>query len=383
VKRRGPGGFAGGLAAFLVALGGCYTSEPPEVAEPGGDEVTIFVPGIKGSFLETECGERAWLDASDLLSKGDLSLALPPGGDDRFGPLHPRGVLTKFTLIPLVASASVYLPWLELGHDRIPGFLPFAYDWRQDVRESVLALSRRIDALAERRGGKLRVNLIGHSLGGLIAFAYVRYGGGDPAQGVTWAGARYVKRLALVGSPFGGSPSFLSDILRGDKNGRNVRLLAPEAMASFVSAYQLLPYPGTFFVDEAGKRLPLDASEAKTWEGVPPERRPTPSALAAARSFRQALVAPGPEAPHDLRILVVMGTGHDTTGQVRLTRKDEIDSADFASSPAVSGDNRVPEASCLPPVPSESYALVKTSADHVNLLNDEAVQKAVLDFLAH
>ncbi len=374
----------------LAALLGCSTASPPEVVEPAGDEVTIFVPGIKGSFLETPEGERVWLNASDLLSSGDRSLALPPGGDDRFGPLRPNGVLTKFRVFPF-ASAEVYLPWLELGHDRLPGFLPLAYDWRRDAREAVLELAQRVDALAAKHGDRLRVNLVGHSLGGLIALTYVRYGSGDPAKGITWAGAAHVKRLVLAGAPFGGSPSFLSDILRGDPTGKNVRLLAPEAMASFVSSFELLPYPGTFLVaregaelllHRAGAPLPLDVRDPATWESVPAARRPAAATLAASRVFREGLLdAPAaPAPPADLRVLVVAGTGRDTTGRVLLARGAEIDSADFHASPVVAGDGRVPESSCLPPAPLD-YRVVKTAADHVGLLNDEAVQEEIVRFL--
>jgi pimeloyl-ACP methyl ester carboxylesterase len=367
---------------FLLLLTvGCYTSSPPEVKEPEGDEVTIFVPGIKGSFLETTDGERVWLNASDLLSSGGRSLALPPGGDDRFGPLRPNGVLTRFRVFPF-AKADVYLPWLELGHDRLPGFVPFAYDWRRDAHEAVLALAQRVDELAAKNT-RLRVNLVGHSLGGLIALTYLRYGAGDPAKGVTWAGAARVKRLVLAGAPFGGSPSFLSDVLRGDPTGKNVRLLAPEAMASFVPSYELLPYPGTFFVDRAGAPLPLDVRDPATWESVPAARRPTSDALAASRVFREGLLdAPSaPKPPADLRVLVFAGTGRDTAGKVLLARGSEIDSADFQASPMVPGDSRVPEASCLPPAPLE-YKVVKTPADHVGLLNDEAVQEEIVRFLS-
>ncbi|MBI3722959.1 hypothetical protein HY251_03240 [bacterium] len=373
----------GALACLLGALGGCRTADPPEVQEPAGGEVTVFVHGMKGSFLVTEDGERAWLEASDLLSSGERSLALPPGGEERFGPLHPRGVLTRFTLFPVLATADVYLPWLEYGKERLPGFVPFVYDWRIDAREAVLSLARRIEALAAKRRGDLRVNLVGHSLGGLVALAYVRYGGGDPERGITWAGARFVKRLVLAGAPFGGSPSFLRDILLGDKIGRNVRLLAPEAMASFVPSYEILPQPGTFFVGGDGAPLARDVDDAKTWESLRPGRRPPAGALEARLAFRKALAASAsaPEPPGDLAVLVVSGTGRPTIRRVLLARPDDLGSADFRSSPTTSGDGRVTEESSLPPGPLV-YSVVKTPADHVGLLNDETVQEAIRSFFA-
>lgn len=373
--------------ALLVVTSGCYTSAPPDLVEPSGKEVTIFVHGIKGSFLVDERGERAWLSAGDLLSSGDRSLAVPPGGDDRFGPLRPDGPLTRFTIFPLIASADVYLPWLEFGARKLPGFTPFSYDWRLDAHEAVLGLAKRIDELAERRGGELRVNLVGHSLGGLIALTYVRYGGGDHAKGITWAGAKHVKRLALVGAPFGGSPSFLEDILRGDKNGRNEKLLAAEAMASFVTSYELLP-AGSFFVSGTTASntngLMLDALQPGAWEFVPETRRPTPAMLEKARAFREALreTPDAPKPPAGLQVLVVAGVGRSTIGAVSVPLLDQgIAAADFERSPRVDGDSRVPTDSCIPPRPLD-YKMFKTKADHVNLLNDEEVQEAIRAFIA-
>jgi pimeloyl-ACP methyl ester carboxylesterase len=367
------------LLALLVAVGGCHTCEAPPFAEPTGGEVTIFVHGIKGSFLYTEEGERAWLSASDLLSSGDRSLALPPGGKDRFGPLRVGGPLTRFTIFPLIATADVYLPWLEFGQEKLPGFLPFSYDWRRDARLAVEGLAKRIDELAAKRGGALRVNLVGHSLGGLIAMTYVRYGSGDPAKGVTWAGAKFVKRLVLAGAPFGGAPGFLKDILEGDKTGRNEKLLSREAMASFVSAYELLPYPGTFFTDDQ-----KTVDDPETWKklgaAVPSD---IVSILSRRWSFRQALrddeKAPSP--PSELKVLVVAGTDRPTIEKVAIA--DELGwwAASFSGSPTTSGDSRVPEKACTPPSPL-TFEKVTTDADHVNLLNDEKVQDAIRVFLS-
>ena len=90
-----------------------------------------------------------------MLTSGERSLALEfPGisAEPRFGPLVPDGPVTGFTVLPWVLEVPVYRPFLVHGHDALPGFSAYAYDWRRDVRESGAGLRARIDALLEGRG---------------------------------------------------------------------------------------------------------------------------------------------------------------------------------------------------------------------------------------
>ncbi|MEZ0227709.1 MAG: hypothetical protein ACAI25_03735, partial [Planctomycetota bacterium] len=130
--------------------------------------------------------------------------------------------------------------------------------------------------------------------------------------------------------------------------------------------------------------------DVKTWESVPAERRPTATMLEAALAFRSALLDEPTVAqpPSDLAVLVVTGTGRPTIGKVNSSRPrvgsgpfDSIETAHFESSPTVDGDSRVSMDACMPPKPLD-YKVHKTTADHVNLLNDEGVQEAIRAFLA-
>lgn len=367
-------------AAWTLALCAC-TAAPLRPPLPGGDEVTIFIHGIRGSFLVTEAGERAWLSVGDVLSGGERSLALPfPGQRPApvFGPLRPDGVMTRLTLAPLLVERDIYLGFLNFGMERLPGFLPFAYDWRVDAREAVKRLHETIEQLPAAR-----VNLIGHSLGGLVALYYLRYGGGGAAAGLTWAGAKRVSRAVFVGAPFRGAPAFLRDLLEGAPVGSNTRLVSREAAFTFATEFQLLPWPGRYFEDDT-----LDAGDAETWRkngwGVFADAalRDDPAYLAqlqrmlsAQREFREAL-GDAPGEPPEVRALSLVGEGHPTAARL-LVRDGRVN---FDGSPTEPGDGDVPAASAMPPAPLACGRL-STRAPHAAMLNDRDVQEAIARFV--
>lgn len=252
-------GFAWALVA--IALTGCSVARV-RLAPPTGDEVTLLVPGYRGSFLFTDGPEpeRAWFSPGDVVTRGERSLALPFPGQrpaERFGPLAPDGPITRLTLIPLLASIDVYRSAMEFGRERLPGFTTFGYDWRRDVRESAGALCARIEQLVAEGGGRRKVNLVVHSMGGLVALHCLLHGGAGPGT-QPWAGAAHVQRVVFVGTPFRGSPGIFDDLHEGTATGRNTALLRAEALFTFASSFQLLPWRSDFLVDAAGAPVALD-----------------------------------------------------------------------------------------------------------------------------
>ena len=88
---------------------------------------------------------------------------------------------------------------MQYGGAGPAGFVPFGYDWRQDIRVTAAQLAAFIDRLASERAGRLRVNLIGHSMGGLVALYFLRYGSDVSAHAITWAGAKYIPARRVCG----------------------------------------------------------------------------------------------------------------------------------------------------------------------------------------
>jgi hypothetical protein len=115
----------------------------------------------------------------------------------------------------------------------------FDYDWRRDLAESARRLGafirqRRayVQAECERRYGPedadVRFDIVAHSMGGLVARYFLRYGEADlPADGsepeTIWDGARYVDRVILIGTPNAGSLDALFELRRGASSGPSSR----------------------------------------------------------------------------------------------------------------------------------------------------------------
>lgn len=361
------------LLWVLCVLSGCTAAVPTFAKVSEGGTVTVFVHGYKGAFLDTDDGSRrAWLSVGQLTSAGHESLALPWPGQPHpptFPHLVPAGPVTKFTAIPLIISEDIYLSWLEFGRDHLPGFVPFAYDWRQDIRASGGQLCDFLKSLPASK-----IQLVGHSMGGLVTWSCLTQ---HPEL------AAKVTKVVFAGTPFRGGAGIFDDLFVGSRTGANVALLSREALFSFPSAWQLLAAKSDFFVDAAGAPVVLDAFSASEWVnrkwGVFAERsteadRVQLEKLLSAHAAVAAMIEHEP-LPSSIALLAVIGTGRPTVSGVRV-----LDAGfDFEHPATADGDGSVVATSALVPQP---FTRLDTSAEHVQLLNDHAVQ-AALDVFLH
>jgi pimeloyl-ACP methyl ester carboxylesterase len=220
---------------------------------------------------------------------------------------------------------------VDYGTDHFTCF-QFAYDWRRDNVENARLLHAFIlekqafvtKKLMERYGKvdrEVRFDIVAHSMGGLIARYYLRYGTQDPEDGpdLNWDGARYVERAILVGTPNAGSAAAIVDLVEG----RSFAPILPEYDAAILgtmpSVYQLLPrarHGALASADNSPDRVdPLDPAvwEQRAWgladprqagvlalllpDASPAERRTIAldhqrKCLARARAFQLALDRP-------------------------------------------------------------------------------------------
>ena len=277
------------LAGLAVA---CHSDTAPDLGrlyasglEQARTPPVILIPGALGSrLLDRRNGTEVWPGSTlHLLAGSKQDLALP------FDPLTLRPAddgLEASGLFEEVLHADFYgaiLQTLRQSGGFVPGklgeradprvrrYYVFAYDWRQDN----VTTAKRLDALIEqlRRDyddPNLRVNVIAHSMGGLITRYYLRYGTVDALEGegdfpINMAGAKKIGTAVLLGTPNLGSVSSLQSMLLGHRVG--VRRIEPEVLATMPSVYELLPHPLTdWSVDSSGKDLNLDLYDVATWK---------------------------------------------------------------------------------------------------------------------
>lgn len=178
----------------------------------------------------------------------------------------------------------------------------FFYDWRLDNVTNAIRFGRwlhnlrgevgrrarhRIEELRARSGGDahaeaaeleswlqrdMRFDVVAHSMGGLIANYYLRYGAVDlPADGrpppVTWAGAQDIARLIEFGTPNLGAMDALQTLTRGYKPGFLQPYYHPALLGTMPSLYQMLPRMGSGLVlDDGGEPSNVSVFDVETWD---------------------------------------------------------------------------------------------------------------------
>ncbi len=178
----------------------------------------------------------------------------------------------------------------------------YAYDWRRDIVESAKRLHdfivekhAYVQTEAERRYGiedlDVKFDIVAHSMGGLVARYYLRYGAADlPSDGslpaLNWAGARYVENAVLIGTPNGGSLHALVDLIEGTKLAPMLPTYQSAILGTMPSMYQLLPRArhGVLVDSVASDRQVADIYDPELWERMgwglaDPEQEPILQAL--------------------------------------------------------------------------------------------------------
>ncbi|MEM6391624.1 MAG: hypothetical protein AAF797_02505 [Planctomycetota bacterium] len=141
---------------------------------------------------------------------------------------------------------------LDYGKDVLSKCFEFDYDWRRSLPENAIRLGTMIETVvrfAKRESGcrdDLKVDVVAHSMGGLLLRYYLRYGktllpedGGEREP--TWAGAKHVEHCMLVGLPSAGSLNALRSLTVGLKPNPVMPNYAPAILGTMPSIYQLMP----------------------------------------------------------------------------------------------------------------------------------------------
>jgi pimeloyl-ACP methyl ester carboxylesterase len=155
----------------------------------------------------------------------------------------------------------------ERGEPAVPVYV-FAYDWRQDNRLSAARLGDFIREVIDRSNLLRRyagqceaVDLVGHSMGGLVIAACLAAG-----KHLTSSGRPQVRRVVTLGTPYLGAVDALAKFATGESEIVGQRRHTEREIARLTPAvYQLLPVYERAFFDLATQRT-LDLFDSENWQ---------------------------------------------------------------------------------------------------------------------
>jgi hypothetical protein len=145
------------------------------------------------------------------------------------------------------------------------------YDWRQDNVKSAQQLDRFIKKIQSKypKKYKQKVDIVAHSMGGLITRYYMRYGTTDVLSNKMFIanleGANNIRKAVFLGMPNFGIILSVNRFVNGYKFG--LRSIPVEVLITMPSIYQMLPNSiTTWIVDLKGKKIAMDIFDDKTWK---------------------------------------------------------------------------------------------------------------------
>jgi pimeloyl-ACP methyl ester carboxylesterase len=244
----------------------------------------IFVHGAFGSRLRHHpSGSEIWpIGVAELVAGRFHQLALPldPGtgealADDivAYDLFEGAGVVEFYgSLVTMLVRAGGYLretPGTPVGGGP-PRLYALLYDWRRDLSRAAAALDMLVEQVRVDHGqSELKVDLVGHSSGGLVVRYYLLHGGRplDAAGSLTpdFAGAGKVNKVVAIGVPELGIVRAAASLIEGEPV--VLTRVLPEVLATSYTTSQLLPHgDDVWLLDAAGKPIAADSCDPAVWK---------------------------------------------------------------------------------------------------------------------
>jgi len=283
------------LVLLIVFIAGFFTNN--KVFSPDlhrlyvqSKEVTdqppvVLIHGVLGSTIrDTITKEELWPGSARRLFLSDYSdialaidpVTLKPKQNNTEAYAISEGAVGKdfYGKIVRTLGDSGGYKFAQVGKKVDPtdkNYYVFHYDWRQDNVESAGKLADFIEKIrVDYNDPTLKVDIVAHSMGGLISRYYIRYGKQDVINGndfdkkLTMYGAERVRRIILLGTPNLGSVKTLNLFITGVNLGLNS--IGAETLATMPSLYQLFPHPlNDWIITSSGKSLNRDLFSINMW----------------------------------------------------------------------------------------------------------------------
>jgi hypothetical protein len=216
----------------------------------------IVIPGITATDLVDTYPLKADEIWTMVFNKDYERLALHPD-DLRYEAVEPAQVVAG-QLFPIYNDLIAALRHeLSQRADRATPVFAFPYDWRMDVRDAARRLGVFVDEVIARTkllkhyaaADKLKVDLVGHSMGGLVITEYLALRGRGAGVG----------KVVTIGTPFSGSVEAVVKMTTGMSliTGPEPRERDREAARVTPALYQLFPSYAGAVTDAAGHDVGL------------------------------------------------------------------------------------------------------------------------------
>ena len=290
-------------------LAGIYQASAQ--AEAFDRNPVIVIPGLLGSrLIDQDSGRVTWgaftgesVDPANPSDARILTLPMMQGTNitELQDQVAAAGVLDRLeiNLHGLATERRAYLNILrmlgvggyrdeELGSSGAIDYgnrhftcFQFPYDWRHDnvlsakhLHDFVIEKSEYIRRERLKRTGvdqPVKFDIVAHSMGGLIARYFLRYGGQSlPADGslpeLNWAGTEHVERVVMIGTPNAGSVKSLKTLLEGVHPAPLLPTYEPAHLGTMPALYQLLPRPRHAAVMLKDQGTALNLYDINVWE---------------------------------------------------------------------------------------------------------------------
>ena len=244
----------------------------------------ILIHGVLGSRLRNkDTGEEVWPGGMGTIlfnNYEEIALSIDPETlSPAPSPLEAYAITSSAAgkdyygaIIRTLANAGGYIAGVpgKSVVDKKPRYYIYYYDWRQDNVLSARGLGDLIEQVRSDYGmPALKVDIIAHSMGGLITRYFMRYGYVDVLDDndfpVNNYGSSRVRKVVLLGTPNLGSVSAIQGFLQGYKVG--LRSVPTEVLMTMPSAYQLFPHPiNDSIITANGSVLDRDLFDTKIWQ---------------------------------------------------------------------------------------------------------------------
>lgn len=205
----------------------------------------VVIPGYFGSKLANAADRDhlIWLDGHGLLNPEVTLEALRLDIGDP-GRVVPVGILDEVMILPPFVDAKIYQSLTAFLRDNLNlDVFAFFYDWRKPLDLAADLLRDQIGRCLMDKPATAQVDIVAHSMGGLVARAYLQKHGSDR-----------VERLVTFGTPHKGLHETFTAIVQGSKVFTFPAAKVKQVSRTLPSSYELLPNDAAdsmFLVDGA------------------------------------------------------------------------------------------------------------------------------------